>query len=349
MFKTKAEIAASLKEYGFEASTAASIAALSKPGLQLHSVPSWKRLPKNRTGMTRIGGLPDLPEHIDWPWREPYPDLDKRIHNLKMLDDDSLEFMDREQIDATNENFKRAMAQQLEHDRKRRPLSFIAQFDLSDLNANSNLDALFPEAGRLLLFYDCEEQPWGYRPADSNGLRLIWDDTPKERIGPKPPPAALDETTVDWALRYSPVQLIDRETLTPIHSDAPELFAILTSWDRRRLYGDWLLEMEEAASLNGLSPDHRFAGWPRPIQNDMQLECQLVSNGLYLGDGAAYKTQEAKRLEPGAVNWMLVAQIDSDPASGFMWGDIGRIYVWIQKDDLKNRQFEKARLILQSY
>ena len=93
MFKTKARITESLKEYGFEASTAASIAALSKPGLQLRGVPVWKRLPKNRTGMTRIGGLPDLPEHIDWPWRDPYPDLDRRIHKFKMLDESSLEYM----------------------------------------------------------------------------------------------------------------------------------------------------------------------------------------------------------------------------------------------------------------
>ena len=241
------------------------------------------------------------------------------------------------------------MKQQSELCQTRRPLSFIAQLDLSDLNTDSYLGTLFPTTGRLLLFYDCEEQPWGYLPADSTGLRLIWDETPKERIGPRRPPEALDETTVDWALQYSPVQLIDNETVTPIHSDAPDLFAILTNRDRRELYADWFLEMEEAASLGSLSPDHRFGGWPSPIQNDMQLECQLVSNGLYLGDGAAYQTQEAKSLEPGAVDWMLVAQIDSDETSGFMWGDSGKLYVWMRKDDLKNRDFGKARLILQSY
>jgi uncharacterized protein YwqG len=32
-----------------------------------------------------------------------------------------------------------------------------------------------------------------------------------------------------------------------------------------------------------------------------------------------------------------------------MWGDAGRIYFWIQEQDLKNRDFAKVWLVLQCY
>lgn len=32
-----------------------------------------------------------------------------------------------------------------------------------------------------------------------------------------------------------------------------------------------------------------------------------------------------------------------------MWGDCGRVYFWIQQDDLKKRKFGNVWLILQCY
>jgi uncharacterized protein YwqG len=35
-------------------------------------------------------------------------------------------------------------------------------------------------------------------------------------------------------------------------------------------------------------------------------------------------------------------QIDSEEAAGMMWGDVGRIYFLIRRDDLRERRFEKS-------
>jgi uncharacterized protein YwqG len=37
----------------------------------------------------------------------------------------------------------------------------------------------------------------------------------------------------------------------------------------------------------------------------------------------------------------------SDDASGFMWGDMGNLYLLIREQDLRARQFDKAWLGLQ--
>lgn len=99
----------------------------------------------------------------------------------------------------------------------------------------------------------------------------------------------------------------------------------------------------------GVSPKHQLLGHPMPIQGDMQLECQLVSHGLYCGDSTGYYDPRAKALEPGARQWQLLLQIDTDEKAGMMWGDGGRLYFWITKDDLKNRRFENTWMILQCY
>jgi uncharacterized protein YwqG len=43
----------------------------------------------------------------------------------------------------------------------------------------------------------------------------------------------------------------------------------------------------------------------------------------------------------------LLLQIDSEARAGMMWGDLGRIYFMIHKDDLRRRRFENVVLILQ--
>lgn len=92
---------------------------------------------------------------------------------------------------------------------------------------------------------------------------------------------------------------------------------------------------------------HKLLGHPDQIQGDMQLECQLVSNGLYCGDSTGYQDPKRKILEKSVKDWRLLFQVDSDESCGMMWGDVGRLYFWIKKDDLKNKDFEKAWMILQ--
>ena len=79
----------------------------------------------------------------------------------------------------------------------------------------------------------------------------------------------------------------------------------------------------------------------------MDLECQLVSNGLYCGDSSGYNDPRRERLEAGRSDWILLLQLDSDDDAGMMWGDCGMLYFWIKKSDLKDNMFENCWMILQ--
>ena len=52
-------------------------------------------------------------------------------------------------------------------------------------------------------------------------------------------------------------------------------------------------------------------------------------------------------LTSGAGAWRLLAQVDSDDDLDMMWGDFGMLYYWIREEDLKNRHFDRAWMILQ--
>jgi hypothetical protein len=58
---------------------------------------------------------------------------------------------------------------------------------------------------------------------------------------------------------------------------------------------------------------HQMLGYPDQIQNgELDHECELVSHGIYCGDFSVWQTKEAERLKPGASEWRLLLQIDTD-------------------------------------
>jgi hypothetical protein len=85
---------------------------------------------------------------------------------------------------------------------------------------------------------------------------------------------------------------------------------------------------------------HRIGGHPQTIQGDMRLGLQLVTNGIPCGNPAAYQDPRVPALKAGAADWRLLLQLDSDDAR-WSWGDLGRLYFWIRRDDLANRNFDR--------
>lgn len=81
----------------------------------------------------------------------------------------------------------------------------------------------------------------------------------------------------------------------------------------------------------------------------MTLECQLVTNGIYAGDASGYKDPRRKELERRVDDWTLLLQIDSDKNAKMMWGDAGMLYVWIRREHLAAKSFDKAWTILQCF
>ena len=92
-------------------------------------------------------------------------------------------------------------------------------------------------------------------------------------------------------------------------------------------------------------------GWPDIIQNNMTLECELVSRGHYLGGRwESVPMEERDQLrKPSVEGWQLLFQLDTVESGGFelMFGDCGRIYFYIRNEDLAARRFDRVWLIQQ--
>ncbi|MBM3299334.1 MAG: DUF1963 domain-containing protein [Deltaproteobacteria bacterium] len=94
--------------------------------------------------------------------------------------------------------------------------------------------------------------------------------------------------------------------------------------------------------------DHQLLGRPGRIENredDFQLQCQAISHGLVLGaDGTPLDKNRVRELAPGAADWKLLLQLDSDEGAGMDWGD-WMISFWIRERDLQERNFSEAWMI----
>jgi uncharacterized protein YwqG len=208
-------------------------------------------------------------------------------------------------------------------------LTFLACLDLESLRAVLPLDWL-PSTGRLLFFYDVDAQPWGFDPKDRGAWAVLHITEP-----PGPPGAT--------AAPALPQQFVTFRAIVSYPSwERPDVSALGLS-DRE---AEVLIDL--GSSVYGDSARHQVGGFPEAIQSDaMEYECQMVSNGLYLGD--ATPPPGAKALEPGAKDWRLLFQMDGDDELGVMWGDAGMIYFWIREQDARDGRFEKVHLVLQCH
>lgn len=211
-----------------------------------------------------------------------------------------------------------------------KPLSFIAQINLKEIKSFDN-DDLLPDNGILYFFYSAEQEAWGFDPNDSDKFMVYY--TPEtENIDRREFPSDLPKNS-----RFNECKLVFKTTVS------------LPSWDNE-FVRKTLSEKEIHQYLN-LPQDYainKILGYANNIQNEMGLECQLVTNGLYCGDLSGYDDPKVKELEKGANDWILLFQIDSeDEKTGMMWGDVGRLYFWIKKEVLKSKDFNKAWMILQ--
>ncbi len=214
------------------------------------------------------------------------------------------------------------------------PLAFLAQINLADLGDFNTISEL-PPSGILSFFYHLS-QPWGYDPKHFGGWRILFIEDLKN-IERTASPGNLPKEG-----RYPACTLSFFEQMTfPPHESRMVKALKLTEEETRRYF-----DLVDEASGNALT--NRICGYPDPIQGNMQLECQMASNGIYYGDAKAHLHPRYQELKPGAVDWKLVMQLDSEEKNAQMiWGDYGRIYFWMHQNALKNREFQKAWLTLQ--
>ncbi len=215
------------------------------------------------------------------------------------------------------------------------PLAFLAQIDLAEIGRRSVLPGL-PTRGLLYFFYDQKQSTWGFNPADKGSWQVCYS-TSDVPLQPTNPPASVTNGG-----RYAEKHVEFREVMTypSIERGFEEPLDLSEeSWD--------VIDTYRTRPFAGL-PRHQVGGLPSPVQGDgMELECQLASNGIDVGDTAGYANPDDQALRTAAEDWLLLMQLDSDDDTGMMWGDVGILYFWIRKQDLESRNFSDCWMVLQ--
>lgn len=227
---------------------------------------------------------------------------------------------------------------------KNRLLEVVLQVDLSEV-APHDVTRSLPTDGLLTFFYDMEEQPWGFDPKDASGFRVLY--TP-------PSLAVVERQSAESEYKLPEKRLSLRPSLSvPSYgSRAYDKLSQITQFtdaeaDRFDGFGIELALVDSGYQRKYWGGKHRFLGYSDNVQGDMQLEVELVSNGLYAGNASGYEDPRALELEANADDWILLLQVDSDEGIDLMWGDVGSVYFWIKKADLASRNFDNVWMILQ--
>lgn len=219
-------------------------------------------------------------------------------------------------------------------DKNGAPLAFIAQIRLEDV-APLDSEHLLPPAGLLSFFYDAQQQTFGDNPADKDGWRVFYF----------PPDARLSDSIVPSDLpqnaRFPACALSFTSELTvPLQ---PQLEQPGMPWSPadEKSYEGFLSSFQ--SSTDRATPRHRLLGYPDTIQDDMRMQCQLMSHGV-----TDMNDPKAAALQAGANDWLLLLQVDSDDQAAMRWGSAGMLYYWIERSALHNQSFDNVWLALQS-
>ncbi|WP_313525605.1 YwqG family protein [Anaerotignum sp.] len=227
---------------------------------------------------------------------------------------------------------------------KPRPLSFIAQFNCGDISA-FDTEGLLPDKGVLSFFYEMDSQLWGFDPKDKGCARVYWFED-VSLLSSASFPSDLDEY-----YRFPMLQIrTSEEKSVPSFAD----FYL----DKNRVsdnYDDYDLYENVCKDCGYAIPENssKLLGWPDIIQNNMTQECELVCKGYYLGNGwEDIPKEDIQAAEKTSLEeWRLLFQLDTVNHENFelMFGDCGRAYFYIRKEDLLAKKFHKIWFILQCY
>jgi uncharacterized protein YwqG len=219
----------------------------------------------------------------------------------------------------------------------KKPMSFIAQINLSEINVY-DLEEKLPKKGMLYFFYDAEQEIWGFDPKDKDGSKVLYIKDNNLELERKTVPENLDE----WSI-YNSCKLEFKSMLNIPNCESNLMENIKLNDEEFDAFNDVIAKVNEDDFRN------KLLGHSDNVQGGMELECELVTNNLYCGDGSAYEDPKAKNLEKNVDLWNLLLQIDSNDEANMGWGDVGRLYFWIRENDLKEEKFENSWVILQCY
>ncbi|SFB05623.1 Uncharacterized protein YwqG [Rhizobium sp. NFR07] len=305
-----------------------------------------------RTGGSRIGGTPDLPEGTDWP-RRPVPE------NIDEIAKRSGEPYDKE--------LRQHLAANL-------PYAFFAQIDLKEAAGLGELAKDLPNEGRLLFFYDTIGGP--YDNAAQSG-RVIWDRSPVGEIASAPMPndlaaaAAAYRKMIDETNKQYGLESPGREPGTPepgtsyggpsrpmalkaalqlpayssLEFQASGRLEKTYSADRAVIGSEQAFSQAYSELSGEYYPQNQLLGAPVPVQDDPRYNA--VGGGeddtqFPAGDDP---TKKEDVIPKEAEDWRLLLQIEM--TDWMQDSTEGTVYFLIRKDDLENRAFDRVVAVYQ--
>jgi len=213
-------------------------------------------------------------------------------------------------------------------------MSFIAQINCADISI-ADSEIKMPLDGQILFFYCADQEIWGFDPKDKSRFKVMFT-TNSHLIRVNYPEDLPDHS------RFSAngIEFIQTVSVPNLEYDCMDGVFGDDNDDDMDTYSDLISETSK----------NQMFGYANPVQGAMELDCQLVTNNIYIGDAKGYENPKVKELESGKDDWILLLQVDSeDDKTGMMWGDSGMLYFWIRKQDLESQNFDNCWCILQCY
>jgi uncharacterized protein YwqG len=213
-------------------------------------------------------------------------------------------------------------------------LAFVGQINLEEVEG-LDTENLLPKTGILYFFYDATQEFYGEDLAQKDKFRVIYYDGDLSLLKRNNFPSDLPKNATDVA-RFSAAKINPKKEIS-FPSNGDKIYDKLKEKD-----------FEKFEELTGDELSTKLLGYSNNLQNPMEMDCELITNGIDLDN---YESKEAKALEPNFADWKLLLQVDScsDGEGSMDFAGGGVIYYWIKKDDLLNKNFDKAWFSMQCY
>lgn len=288
-------------------------------------------------GSSKIGGKPDLPPDFQWyyyrgkSYEETIASLPSGVH----------EYVNRENI-----QYNSAL-----------PLSFIAQINCDEIHEYDK-DKLLPSKGMLYFFYELANMTWG-DIGDKGGARVYYYSGSVSELQRTDFPSDLKEEFMLPEMPmtfYSKVELPDFEEFIEWHDEFSQHENVRSRINYWNIYDETKTKLgieneydtEEDVKIN------KLLGYANLIQAGMLLECEVATKGIKLysergGYSDKITKEELRQYKEDCTKWQLLFQLESIVTKKYemLWGDVGRIYFYVNSNDLRKLNFENCWLILQ--
>lgn len=279
-------------------------------------------------GRTRTGGVPDLPQGLDWPRMTPLAEGDVMPAPWDGWDRD--------------EAIRQRAAQ--------RPYSFLAQVELADVAPFAPAQGRLPDTGRLYFFYSFETLDIGQWTG-----RVVWDDTPSEALSPAivPPElrelhkselaeiARLDQNfSRDQGDRGEPASrfIFPPMPLAPVDGfGVPDRAAL-----EAEVYGINVLLEDENHSLQIEEAIDDL--WNTCFDEDMAINATLAHGIIPEQDDPRRTAAAMTGTSPG--DWSFLFQVHLALASDEAFAE-GAVYFVIPTEDLRQHRFDRVHVEFQ--